>query len=266
MSFVRFAKSLLFVAAASLAGGSLPTSALAANTWLGAAIMPKSDQLQIQNDNQTVGGSYDIAWPATVTKTNGRWLWIEDEGGYRNPPVCGWVYADDVVKLDAARGFYSTELLKNKTAVLYWLRGIYWESQNEPAIAMADYQAAEARADQPLTIDDVAIRYGRLLAAQHMQNGVAPYKPASPPPDRWDAQFQAAERANGRPATLFRLGHGGDPEMPLPAQRKPGPVRCQELRAPGSESGNLCRQAYDASLRDRRRPAKNAGDKPEETA
>jgi hypothetical protein len=136
-----------------------------------------------------------------VTKTNGRWLWIQDDGGYSNPPVAGWVYADDVVRLEAATDHYNQKLLENKTAVLYWLRGICWESQNQPAVAIEDYKAA--RAVGPLTIDDVAIRYGRLLAAEQMQNGFFPYQPSVPPPDKWVEQFQDAEAVNNRRPQLY---------------------------------------------------------------
>ena len=94
----------LFPAVSHAAGGG----------WKGAKIMPKADQLIIQGGSNS-GTIYEMMWPAVVEQTNGRWLWIRDEGGGREQPVAGWVYADDVLKLDEARDYYS-ELIRGGPA------------------------------------------------------------------------------------------------------------------------------------------------------
>ncbi len=148
----------------------LPAAAYAAGAgWKGAKIMPKSDQLIIQG-GATSGGIYDMMWPASVEQTNGRWLWIRDEGGGREQPVAGWVYADDVLKLEEARDYYSELIRGDAPAWVYWLRGIVWENQREPGIALLDYEKAAAR-DAGNRIDDLHIRLGGLTAQDLFVNG-----------------------------------------------------------------------------------------------
>jgi hypothetical protein len=148
----------------------LPAAVQAAGGgWKGAKIMPKSDQLIIQG-GATSGTIYDMMWPAVVEQTNGRWLWIRDEGGGREQPVAGWVYADDILKVDEARDYYSELIRGDAPAWVYWLRGIVWENQREPGIARLDYQEA-AKRDAGNRIDDLHIRRGRLVALDLFVNG-----------------------------------------------------------------------------------------------
>ncbi len=178
MRFFRLSVALLIL-------GVLPAAVHAAGAgWKGAKIMPKSDQLIIQG-GATSGSIYDMMWPAAVEQTNGRWLWIRDEGGGREQPVAGWVYADDVLKLEEARDYYSEMIRGNAPAWVYWLRGIVWENQREPGIALLDYEKAAAR-DTGNRIDDLHIRLGRLAALDLFVNG---------PPHRFgDADKAAIER------------------------------------------------------------------------
>jgi tetratricopeptide (TPR) repeat protein len=111
-----------------------------------------------------------MMWPAAVEQTNGRWLWIRDEGGGREQPVAGWVYADDVLKLEEARDYYSELVRGDAPAWVYWLRGIVWENQREPGIALLDYEKAAER-DAGNRIDDLHIRLGRLTAQDLFVNG-----------------------------------------------------------------------------------------------
>jgi tetratricopeptide (TPR) repeat protein len=149
----------LFPVASHAAGGG----------WKGAKIMPKSDQLMIKG-GATSGSIYDMMWPAVIEQTNGRWLWIRDEGGGREQPVAGWVYADDVLKLEEARDYYSELIRGDAPAWVYWLRGIVWENQREPGIALLDYQKAANRYNGN-GLDDLHIRLGRLTAQDLFLNG-----------------------------------------------------------------------------------------------
>ncbi|HEV3417182.1 MAG TPA: hypothetical protein VG056_10225 [Pirellulales bacterium] len=149
--------SCLLAATASAAG------------WKGAKIMPKSDQLTLQVGGMVTGSVYDIGWPAVVEDADGRWLWLRDEGGYSARPVAGWVYADDVLKLEEARDYYTALIGDQTPAWVYWLRGIYWEGQHEPGIAFSDYKNAADR-DPENRLEDVQIRLGRLTAQNLFQN------------------------------------------------------------------------------------------------
>jgi Tfp pilus assembly protein PilF len=170
--------------------------------WKGAKIMPKSDRLMLQAGGSASGTIYDIAWPATVEETNGRWLYLRDEGAYNARPVAGWVYADDVLKLDEARDYYSELLRDQPEAWVHWLRGIYWESQREPGIAFLDYRQAAAL-DPENRLDDVHIRLGRMTAQTLFQNSVArKYSPADR--EMYEAHFKRVR--NGRPLLYLEWG------------------------------------------------------------
>ena len=155
--------------------------------------MPKSEQLQIEahREKDRAGSVYDICWPATVEKTDGRWLFVRDEGGYSNPPTAGWVYADDVLKLDDAPSHYTRELQNDNSATFYWLRGICWENKNEALVALSDYRTAE-KLDPNL--DDVQIRLGRLIARRSLKSGTVRYR--SQDRSLWEQHFANGQRLN----------------------------------------------------------------------
>jgi hypothetical protein len=192
---IRIASAIMFAATVVTC-----VTTQAGQSWLGCQIMPKSDQFQIEarEEKEHSGGIFDIAWPATVEKTNGRWLFIRDEGGYSNPPVAGWVYADNVLRIESSADHYSDELQSSKAAWLYWLRGIYWENKNEPVIALTDYQAAAAIDPK---LDDVQIRLGRLTARRSLKSGTARYLPENRA--TWEQHFANAQSSNPRRAQVY---------------------------------------------------------------
>jgi predicted secreted protein len=150
-------------------------TAVADQGWQGVSVMPKSDQLQIRSQpgGYSKGDLFQIAWPAVVEKTDGRWLKIRDEGGYAANGLAGWVYADEVLKSDNAQTYYADRIAEAPARWLYWLDGICWETNNESANALEDFAAAEdtnlPNLKDPLDprLDDVLIRTGRLRAANH---------------------------------------------------------------------------------------------------
>ena len=85
-------------------------AAYAGDPWNGARIMPKSDQVVLRDGGECTGGVYQIEWPATVERIQGQWLWIVDRGGYRVPPVSGWVSKEEVLKLDESHDYYMRAL------------------------------------------------------------------------------------------------------------------------------------------------------------
>ena len=211
-------------AGASGGSGAIATEPPVANqvsSWVNAQVMPKRDQLLLRtkpNIDDAADVIYQMAWPATVTETNGRWLHIKDDGGYAVPPqarVHGWVRADDVVRLEDSQTHYANHLELDpqdaadkvvnpdearSAQVYYWLSGIYWESQAAPDVAITDYQKAEDIGDlriddagtkARLSIDDVEIRLGRLYAASYFQDGKAQSR--VPGDDQWEWHFKYAQ-------------------------------------------------------------------------
>ena len=177
----------------------------AADEWRGTLIMPKSASVAIVAENGTPVSMYDIAWPATVTRTRGRFLWVQDDGGYSPSRTGGWIYTDDAVKLEDARDHFSSELRDRETAWLYWMRGICWESTGELGIALVDYQNARPRrAANP----DRRYRYcaGRLIAEEQLLGGRGYYNPGQR--NTWEHYFLAAQSINGsRPQLFYDWGY-----------------------------------------------------------
>jgi tetratricopeptide (TPR) repeat protein len=180
------------------------SAVFADQSWQGVQIMPKSPQVELRSDGGTPVSIYDISWPATVQETNGRFLRIQDDGGYSRNQAGGWIYCDDVVKSDDARDYYSNQLRRGETAWLHWMRGISWEALNEPGIAMMDYQSA-LQVDPQTALDDVHIRLGRLLAQQQLLNGRGRYDVALRAV--WEKEFETAKRINpNRPQLYYEWG------------------------------------------------------------
>ncbi|HTQ37409.1 MAG TPA: hypothetical protein VMJ32_00165 [Pirellulales bacterium] len=190
--------------AISLAFSLAAATASAAQSWQGVQVMPKSAGVEILDDNGASVSMYDIAWPAAVQRTKGRFLWVQDEGGYSRNLAGGWIYADDVVKLDEAHSYYTNELRRSETAWLDWMCGISWENQNEPGIAAQYYQNV-LTIDPNTRLDDVHIRLGRLLAGQQLLNGRGRYNPVQR--DAWEQHFQMAQSINAnRPQLYYEWG------------------------------------------------------------
>lgn len=179
-------------------------SAQAGQSWQGVQIMPSSAQVSIQAEDGSAVSMYDICWPATVQRTKGRFLWVQDDGGYSRNQVGGWIYCDDAVKVDDARDHYTSALRRGETAWLYWMRGISWESKGEPGVALVDYKNA-MRVDPNTTIDDIEIRLGRIFAAEQLLNGRGMYGKGIP--NAWEKHFENANRINpNRPQLHYEWG------------------------------------------------------------
>ena len=139
----------------------LTTSSLwAADPWHSAQALPKDPATLMLRGNatrpgsETAGNAYQIAWPARIQKIDGQWVLIGDTGGYTVPPIKGWVRKDEMICIrddgettgDDPSQYYSNKMLETTdpaaSASLLWLRGLYWESQQETDVALRDYAAA----------------------------------------------------------------------------------------------------------------------------
>lgn len=132
----------------------------AADPWRSAQALPKDPGTLMLRGNATrpggevVGSAYLISWPARVQKVDGQWILVGDTGGYTVPPLKGWVRKDDMLCIrddgestgEDPSQYYSNKMLETTDpaalAGLVWLRGLYWESQQETQIAARDYSAA----------------------------------------------------------------------------------------------------------------------------
>jgi hypothetical protein len=139
----------------------LTTASLwAADPWRSAQALPKdAGKLELRGNekrpgSEVAGNAFQIAWPARVQKIDGQWILIGDTGGYTVPPIKGWVRKDEMICIrddgettgEDASQYYSNKMLETTDptvmAGLLWLRGLYWESQQETQIAARDYSAA----------------------------------------------------------------------------------------------------------------------------
>ncbi len=231
-------------------------AAAADDTLQGMKIMPKSNQLRLQSGNTLTGDVYKIAWPAVVVRTRGRWLWIEDDGGYSKPAVGGWVYTDDILTMDRAGAHYTEQLRNGDQAWLYWLRGIYWEDQGKFGVAQGDYLDAERLAglDKVQTpgavgspLDDVEIRLGRLAARQQYDNGQG--KLVTAKRSEWEQYFCRARNLNAdRPQLYMDWGDAlseacscgqnspASPNQSAPAATASGKLTAESIPTPATNS------------------------------
>ena len=119
--------------------GLWAAAACAADPWQNCRIMPKSDQLLLRVGREITGDVYQIAWPATVERIEGQWLWIADHGGYRVPAVSGWVSKDEVLKFDEAHDYYMEFLQTADAPWVHWFVGICLEERKESETAQEEY-------------------------------------------------------------------------------------------------------------------------------
>lgn len=172
--------------------------------WLGTPILPKSEQINIKTDDGKSVSMRDIAWPATVVRTNGESLWVQDDGGYSPQHVGGWIATSDAVKLADGRDYFSSDVRAHATAWNYWMCGICWEKAGEASIAIKNYQNA-LQSEPGTNIDDIQIRLGRLVAQAEMSGGLNDYVPGHR--ETWEKHFQAAQQiAPRRPKLFFDWG------------------------------------------------------------
>jgi Flp pilus assembly protein TadD len=194
-------KCLLLVAVAVLSAEQFA----AADNWVGRRILPKSDSALLMVGGQAVGDASGIHWPAAVTKANGSWLWVEDDGSTSFPRVAGWLRYDQVVPMNLALDYFNGRLLEGADdGGLYWLRGICWESQSEFELARSDYQSAVTKAPYHRHAHSA-------LARVLSKTGSAA--------DEFVSEFNAAKRVNpGHPRLYWDWGQALEKTDPATAK------------------------------------------------
>jgi tetratricopeptide (TPR) repeat protein len=188
----RTAVALIVTVAFYLSAGT----ARAGDPWKGASVLPKDPKgltlrgIASRPGNEYAGNAYQIAWPARVEKIDGQWILIGDKGGYIIPPIKGWVRKEEMLSIrddggaseDDPPQYLSNKMLEvtdaGTLASLYWLRGITWEGQSEPQIAMRDYAASIRCAfgqtvDPNVASDDVSGLFHAQQGAEGARDAVA---------------------------------------------------------------------------------------------
>src|SRR6185312_10031967 len=147
--FFNMRRILIAVCLLPLTTAIMVERAVAAS-WDGLRIMPKSRQINLMESpllKTLAGDSSKIEWPATVIKHGGQWLKIADSGAYDPGRLEGWILKDSVLKLDDVPLHCATQLAKSglaetDKAFLCWMRGVYWENQQEVQSALRDFDKA----------------------------------------------------------------------------------------------------------------------------
>ena len=179
-----------------------------AGDWDEVKVLPKSPAFSLQksaDDSTSVAKITEIEWPATVSKVDGQWLRLGDEGGRSVRPAEGWVKKDNVIKLDDAQETAAQKIREAKPVAAgspdaelahqYWLRGVYWENAGEPENAIADYR--EAIAKKPKT-GDFYLRLGRVLAKRAKRDSNLQLDPTGNSFESSRRAFEQAQAAFGK--------------------------------------------------------------------
>jgi len=127
------------------------TAQAASDPYKDSAILPKCECLIVRGAQFMTEA--DFQWPATVRKTEGQWLWIEDDGRSRpsGQPCQGWVRKSEVILTEkdpietlypTAIEYFTAQLAKVQTCRAFWLRGVAWEIKQDFNAARDDYQCA----------------------------------------------------------------------------------------------------------------------------
>jgi hypothetical protein len=125
----------------------------AAETWANASVVLKHPNAQILPEKGASASSiYQIGWPATVKKTDGTWALLTGTPGFQRKSKIGWVRIYDLVNGndDPTTGtvshYYTSKIEESPNpdtrATWYWLRGIYWDNNNDSQGAIKDYALA----------------------------------------------------------------------------------------------------------------------------
>jgi hypothetical protein len=153
------------VLAAWLVAGMAAAPLAAAEVWLQASVVLKHPNATILPDKGVSPPSiFQIGWPATVKKTDGTWALLVGTPGFERRSKIGWVQIYDLVNGndDPTTGkvshYYTSKIEESPNpdtrATWYWLRGIYWDNNNDPRAAIKDYALAILDLSVPFFVHD----------------------------------------------------------------------------------------------------------------
>jgi hypothetical protein len=156
-------RTLVF--AVCMAAGMAASPLSAAEKWAQASVVLKRPNATILPDKGVGAPSiFQIGWPATVQKTDGTWALLGGTPGFQKKSKVGWVRIFDLVNgndnpLSGSVSHYYTSKIEESPnpetrATWYWLRGIYWDNNNDTRAAIHDYALAILDLSDPFFVHD----------------------------------------------------------------------------------------------------------------
>jgi Tetratricopeptide repeat len=169
-------------------------------------------------ENSPSGRLRNLSRIYCVTRTNGAWLFIEDE----KSGAAGWVSSDWVIPFDAAIEYFTDEIAFNPdNAAAYNRRGHIWRDMKEYDLAISDYGEAirleptnevgwcsrglawfqKKDLDHAIADFSKAIRIDRRYAAAYYNRGIAWFEKKEY--DRAIVDYDAAVRVDPKYALAY---------------------------------------------------------------
>ena len=156
-------RTLVFAVCVGMGIAASPLAA--AETWLQASVVLKHPNATIRPDKGgTTPSIFQIGWPATVKSTDGTWALLIGTPGFQRKSKIGWVRIYDLVNgnddpISGTVSTYYTSKIeespnRDTRATWYWLRGIYWDNNNDSPAAIKDYALAIYDLSGPVFAND----------------------------------------------------------------------------------------------------------------
>jgi tetratricopeptide (TPR) repeat protein len=155
---------VLLLAAVAAVGLAVPpliprAYAQAEKAWAGARVVAKTESAALMDGPKVVGRT-DAFRIYKVEQTNGEWLWVVAE------PVKGWIRSADVVRLEKAIPYFTTQIARNAHDIsAFNMRGLLYMHGGSYDRAIADFT-------QIATLDpkNVSALYNRARACEAKQD------------------------------------------------------------------------------------------------
>jgi hypothetical protein len=140
--------------------GVAASPVMAADKWAKASVLLKHATPPIRaGKTGSIPSLFQVGWPANVVRTEGTWALLSGEPGFQKNAEIGWIRvydlvngSDDPTSSKDSQHYTSriNESHDNLTrATWYWLRGIYWDTNNDTRAAITDYALAIYDLDNP---------------------------------------------------------------------------------------------------------------------
>jgi tetratricopeptide (TPR) repeat protein len=140
-------RAIVMMAIAIVLSLAAPESLFAQDTngWIGKRVVQTQHNLALKSDVQSEGRPQVEIHVYRVERIDGRLLWLEAEGGH----VAGWALAGDLVPVEKAVEFFSSEMKARPTDPFpFLMRATIWHDKRDLVRALTDYTEAIRRDPQ----------------------------------------------------------------------------------------------------------------------